>query len=126
MPLVHISMRSGKPDAYRKAIMDGVYQAMRETFSVPEDDQFMAITEHEASNFRVGKSYLDIERTDDVVYIQISARDSRTAEQKKALYARIAELLSKDPGLRPEDAFVNFIGGVKEDWSLGNGLAQYA
>ena len=126
MPLVHISLRSGKTDAYRQAIIDGVYQAMRDTFSVPEDDQFMTVTEHGASNFRIGKSYLDIERSDDVVFIQISAMNSRTAEQKKALYARIAELLSKDPGLRPEDAFINIIEGVKENWSLGHGVATYA
>jgi len=93
---------------------------------VPEDDQFMTVTEHDSSNFRIGKSYLDIERSDDVVFIQISAMKSRTPEQKKALYARIAELLSKDPGLRPEDAFINIIEGVKENWSLGNGVAQYA
>lgn len=126
MPLVHISLRMGKSDAYRQAIFDGVYQAMRETFSVPEDDQFMTITEHDPSNFRYGASYLDIPRTDDVVFIQISAMNSRTAEQKKALFARIVELLSKDPGMRPEDIFVNILEGVKENWSLGNGIAQYA
>lgn len=126
MPLVHISLRIGKSDAYRQAIFDGVYQAMRDTFSVPEDDQFMTITEHDPSNFRYGASYLDILRTDDVVFIQISAMNSRTAEQKKALFARIVELLSKDPGMRPEDVLVNILEGVKENWSLGNGIAQYA
>ena len=126
MPLVHISLRTGKTDAYRQAIFDGVYQAMRDTFNVPEDDQFMTITEHEPSNFRYGASYLDIARSDDVIFVQISAMNSRTAEQKKALFARIAELLSQNPGLRPEDVFVNIIEGVKENWSLGNGIAQYA
>ncbi|MFY0611859.1 MAG: tautomerase family protein [Hyphomicrobiaceae bacterium] len=126
MPLVHISMRSGKSAAYKKAIFDGVYLAMRETFSVPEDDQFMTISEHGAENFRYGATYLDIARSDDLVFIQISARDSRTADQKKALYRRLAELLSQDPGMRSEDVFVNIVEGVKENWSLGCGLAQYA
>ena len=35
MPLTRISLRRGKPAAYRKAILDGLYQAMRETFDVP-------------------------------------------------------------------------------------------
>lgn len=126
MPLVHISLRTGKSDAYRQAIFDGIYQAMRDTFNVPEDDQFMTITEHESSNFRYGESYLDIARSDDVIFVQISAMNSRTAEQKKALFARIVELLSQNPSLRPEDVFVNIIEGVKENWSLGNGIAQYA
>ena len=44
MPLIHISLRAGKPEAYRQAIFDGLYRAMRETLNVPEDDQFMTIT----------------------------------------------------------------------------------
>ncbi len=126
MPLLHISLRAGKPESYRQAIFDSLYQAMRDTFDVPEDDQFMTITEHDPANFRYGASYLDVPRSDDLVYIQISARNSRTAEQKKALYRRIAELLAQSPGIRPEDVFVNLLEGVKENWSLGQGLAQYA
>lgn len=126
MPLLHISLRAGKPESYRQAILDSLYQAMRDTFDVPEDDQFMTITEHDAANFRYGASYLDITRSDDLLYIQISAMNSRTAEQKKALYRQIAALLGENPGIRPEDVFVNLIEGVKENWSLGNGLAQYA
>ncbi|MFG1344326.1 tautomerase family protein [Xanthobacter autotrophicus DSM 431] len=126
MPLVHISLRAGKSDAYRQAIFDSLYRAMRETFNVPEDDQFMTIREHDAANFRYGASYLGIARSDDLVLIQISVMNTRTVEQKKALFRRIAELLGEDPGVRPEDVFVNLVEGTKENWSLGNGLAQYA
>ena len=126
MPLVHIAMRSGKSDAYRQAIFDGIYRAMRETFSVPEDDQFMTITQHDAADFRYGASYFGIARSADLVLIQISAMNTRTLEQKKALFATIAARLGENPGLRPEDVFVNLIEGARENWSLGHGLAQYA
>jgi phenylpyruvate tautomerase PptA (4-oxalocrotonate tautomerase family) len=126
MPLAHISLRSGKPEAYRQAIFDGLYRALRETFSVPEDDQFMAITEHDAANFRYGASYLGVARSDDLVLIQVTANNTRTIEQKKALFRRIAELLSESPGIRPEDVFVSLVEVAKENWSLGHGLAQYA
>jgi 4-oxalocrotonate tautomerase len=126
MPLLHISMRAGKPQAYRQAICDSLYRAMRETFNVPEDDQFMAITEHEAANFRYGASYLDVARSDDLVFIQITANNTRSVEQKKALFRRIAHLLGESPGIRPQDVFVSLVEVVKENWSLGNGLAQYA
>ena len=126
MPLLHISLRAGKPESYRQAIFDSLYRAMRETFNVPEDDQFMTITEHDAANFRYGASYLDIGRSDDLVFIQISAMNTRTAEQKKMLFRRIAELLGESPGIRSEDVFVNLVEGAKENWSLGHGLAQYA
>lgn len=126
MPLVHISLRAGKPEAYRQALCDGIYGALRETFNVPEDDQFMTVTQHEAADFRYGASYGGISRSDDVVFIQISAMNTRTPEQKKALYRAIADKLTASPGVRPEDVFVNLIEGVRDNWSLGNGLAQYA
>jgi 4-oxalocrotonate tautomerase len=126
MPLIHISLRAGKPETYRQAIFDSLYRAMRETLNVPEDDQFMTITEHDAANFRYGASYLGIARSDDLVYIQITVFNTRTVEQKKALFRRIAELLGERPGLRPEDVFVTVLDAAKENWSVGHGLAQFA
>ena len=125
MPLIHINLLAGKPEAYRQAIFDSLYRAMREALNVPEDDQFMTITEHDAANFRHGSAY-GVPRTEDTVYIQIAVFDSRTAEQKKALYKRIAELLGKSPGVRPENVFVQVLPAAKENWSVGHGLAQFA
>jgi 4-oxalocrotonate tautomerase len=126
MPLTHISLREGTSEEYRQAIFESVYQAMRETFNVPENDQFMTISEHGAANFRFGANYLGIERSDKLVLIQITANNTRTVEQKKALFARIVERLQDEPGLRPEDVFINLVEVVKENWSFGNGIAQYA
>jgi phenylpyruvate tautomerase PptA (4-oxalocrotonate tautomerase family) len=125
MPLVHISMRAGKPEAYRQAILDGLYRAMREALNVPDGDQFMTINEVEAANFRCGSAY-GVNRSDDAVMIQITVFASRTAEQKKALYRRIADLLGDNPGIRPEDVFVNVLDAPAENWSVGNGVAQFA
>lgn len=125
MPLVHISLRAGKPEAYRQAIFDSVYRSMRETLNVPEGDQFMTISEHNAANFRHGSAF-GIARSDDLVFIQITVFNTRTREQKKALFRRTAELLSESPGIRPEDVFVNVLEAAKENWSVGHGLAQFA
>jgi phenylpyruvate tautomerase PptA (4-oxalocrotonate tautomerase family) len=125
MPLIRVSLRRGKPAAYRQAILDGLYEAMRETLNVPEGDQFMTISEHDAANFRYGAAF-GIARSDDLVYIQITVFDTRTVDQKKALFRRIAELLRESPGIRPEDVFVNVFAAAKENWSVGNGLAQFA
>jgi phenylpyruvate tautomerase PptA (4-oxalocrotonate tautomerase family) len=124
MPLIHINLRAGKPETYRQAIFDGLYRAMREVLNVPEDDQFMTMTEHEAANLRTGTAY-GVARSDDVVYIRIIVFDTRTAEQKKALFKRTAELLGKDPGIRPEDIFITILPSAKENWSVGHG-AQFA
>ena len=87
MPLVHIALRAGKPEAYRQALFDGVYRALRETFNVPEDDQFMTITEHEAANFRYGATYMNIARSDDLVFIQITANNTRPGSEEGAVPA---------------------------------------
>jgi 4-oxalocrotonate tautomerase len=125
MPITHISMRAGKPEAYRQAILDSLYRALREALNVPEHDQFMTITEHDGANFRYGP-YLGIARSDDLLFIQITVFNTRTFEQKTALDRRIAELLGESPGVRPEDVFVYVLEAAKENWSLGHGLAQFA
>jgi 4-oxalocrotonate tautomerase len=126
MPLVRVSLRSGKSAGYKQAIGDGIYQAMRETFNVPEEDRFVIVSEHSESEFQFSRTYLDIVRSDDLVIIQITANNTRTVDQKKALFARIAELLSQDPGLRKQDIFINLVEVAKENWSFGDGIAQYA
>jgi 4-oxalocrotonate tautomerase len=126
MPLVRVSLRAGKSADYKRAIGDSVYKAMLETFDVPKEDRFVVVSEHAESEFQFSRTYLDIVRSDDLVIIQITANNTRTVEQKKALFARIAELLSQEPGLRKQDVFINLVEVAKENWSFGNGIAQYA
>jgi len=125
MPLVRIDLRKGKPADYKKAIGDGIYRAMRETFTVPDEDRFMVVTEHEEDGFFYSKSYFNIDRTDDLVVIQLTVTNSRNRNQKQALFARIVELLAEQPGVRPQDVFINLLEVDKENWSFGNGFAQY-
>ncbi|MGA7407209.1 MAG: tautomerase family protein, partial [Pseudolabrys sp.] len=108
-----------------KAIGEAIYRAMRETFVVPDEDRFMVVTEHDEDGFFYSKTYLSIERTDDLVLIQLTVTNSRNVDQKKALFSRIVELLAQQPGLRPQDVFINLVEVEKENWSFGNGIAQY-
>jgi phenylpyruvate tautomerase PptA (4-oxalocrotonate tautomerase family) len=126
MPLTRISLRRGKPAAYRRAVADNVYAAMRETFEVPDDDRFMVVTEHDEADFTYGRRYLGIDRSDDLLIIQLTVSNTRTVEQKKALYRTIVQRLAEDPGVRPQDVFISLVEVGKENWSFGNGEAQYA
>ncbi|HEX7920638.1 MAG TPA: tautomerase family protein [Bradyrhizobium sp.] len=125
MPLTRVSLRRGKPAAYRKAILESLYRAMRETFDVPEGDRFMTISEHDDDDFAYGADYLGIRRSDDLVIIQITISNTRPVAQKQKLYRRIAERLTESPGLRTEDIFINLVEVLPENWSFGNGEAQY-
>ena len=125
MPLIRISLRAGKPASYRRAVAESIYGALRETFNVPENDFFATISEHDGADFIYDPRYFGIERTDDLVLIQLTVSNTRTVDQKKALYQRIVERVSERPGLRPQDVFLNLVEVAKENWSFGNGIAQY-
>jgi 4-oxalocrotonate tautomerase len=126
MPLVRIDLMEGKSVEYRREVGDGIYRAMVEAIGVPEGDRFQVITEHTPDTLVHDPRYLDIERSDDVLFIQITLNVGRTLEQKKALYARLVQRLSERPGVRPEDVVVNLVEVPRENWSWGNGEAQYA
>ena len=126
MPLVRIALRKGTTPEFRRRLSDSVHRAMVEAIKIPEADRFQIITEHDEGGLVYDPTYLGIARSDAVVLIQITISAGRTLEVRKALFARIAALLAESPGLRPEDVFVNLIEVAKENWSFGNGLAQYA
>ncbi len=127
MPLVRITVPKGKSHEHRKAISQGVQDALVETFNVPKDDLFQIITEGAPQAEIVHTpSYLGIAYTNDFVVIQLTVSDTRTLEQKKQLFRRIADHLSERAGLRREDVFINLVEVKKENWSFGMGEAQYA
>lgn len=126
MPLVRIALIKGKPQSYKNAIGESIHRALMETISVPALDRFQVFSEHDRGDLIYDPEYLGIKRGDGIVLIQITISSGRTLAQKRALFARIAELLQQGPGIRKEDVFINLLEVAKENWSFGNGEAQYA
>lgn len=126
MPLVRISLRKGKPADFGKRIGAVVYQTMVDTINVPVHDNFLVITEHDSDGLIYDPEYQNIARTDEVVFIQITLNEGRTMEMKKLFYQTLAERLNQELGLRMEDILINLVEVKKENWSFGNGIAQYA
>jgi phenylpyruvate tautomerase PptA (4-oxalocrotonate tautomerase family) len=93
MPLVRIDLRQGTSPEYRKAIADGVHQAMIEALAIPPDDRFQVITEHPPEGLIFDPQYLGVQRSDKVVFVQITMSTGRKPQQKRKLFKRIAELL---------------------------------
>lgn len=125
MPLVRIDLRKGKSPEYVRAVGEAVHRAMVEVLDVPGRDHFQVINEHDAQHLIYDPAYLDVNRTDDVVFVQIVLSAGRDVAKKQSFYARVAELLHKKPGLRKEDVVINLVEDKREDWSFGNGLASY-
>jgi 4-oxalocrotonate tautomerase len=126
MPLVRVSVPAGKAASYLAAIGESIHQAMVETINIPAGDRFQIFTEHEKGTLVIDGDYLAIQRSAEAILVQITISAGRSVQLKKALFARIAERLGESPGLRKEDVIVNLVEVAKENWSFGNGIAQYA
>ena len=126
MPLVRIDLQKGKDASYRRKAGQGVYEAMVAHTGVPKNDHFQIIAEHAAENFVFDPDYLGIHRSSDLIMVQIFFNEGRSVAQKQALYKAIAEGLSAELQVRQEDVFITLVEVKKENWSFGNGIAQYA
>ena len=126
MPFARIDLLEGKSADYRRVISDVVYDAMISALNALKDDRFQVITEHPEGELIADPNFFGIRRTKDCVFIQVTMNEGRTLEQKRAFYKTIADGLNARLGLRREDVFINLIEIKKENWSFGNGVAQYA
>jgi phenylpyruvate tautomerase PptA (4-oxalocrotonate tautomerase family) len=125
MPLVRIDLLVGKAAEYREQVGQIVYRAMMETLGVPQNDRFQVITEHDRTGLQFDRTYLGIQRSDDCIFLQITLNTGRTLEAKQRFYKAVADGLHEGLQLRREDVLINLVEVRKEDWSFGNGEAQY-
>jgi phenylpyruvate tautomerase PptA (4-oxalocrotonate tautomerase family) len=121
MPFARIDLARGKPAAYRATVADVVYEGIVEVLKAPDGDRFMVIGEHEPENFVFDPNFLDIPRTPDLIYIQVTSTVGNTKEQKLAFFRRMADELNRRLGVRREDVFISLVFVGREDWSFGNG-----
>jgi phenylpyruvate tautomerase PptA (4-oxalocrotonate tautomerase family) len=126
MPLVRIDLMQGKPVEFRRRVGEIVYQTMMDTINVPPKDNFQIITEYDEDGLVYDPEYLNIQRTPGIILIQITLNEGRTVELKKTFYKRLAERLHEKLDVRMEDVFISLVEVKKENWSFGNGIAQYA
>ncbi len=126
MPLVRIDLPKGKPEPYQATVGNVVYEAMVSVLNVPKNDRFFVITEHPQSELVIDPTYLGIQRTTECILIQLTLNSGRSVDMKKAFYKAVADGLHEQVGLRREDVFINLVEVPKENWSFGNGEAQYA
>jgi 4-oxalocrotonate tautomerase len=125
MPFVRIFLRPGTTPEYRKALGDGVHRALVEAIAIPPDDRFLVISEHAGSDLTFDPQYLGVHRSDRFVLVQITLSAGRKPQQKRNLFKRIAEILAELPGLPPQDLMTVLVETAWENWSFGNGEAQY-
>ena len=126
MPLVRIDLLEGKTAEFKSQLGELVYESMLETIGIPEEDKFVVVNDLKAEELIFSTNYLGVDRTEGIVIIQITMNEGRTTEVKKALYKTVADKLNNQFDIRKEDVFNNLVEVNKENWSFGNGIAQYA
>jgi phenylpyruvate tautomerase PptA (4-oxalocrotonate tautomerase family) len=126
MPLVRVDIKNNQDPTFAKRVGKLIYTAMRTTIGVPENDNFQILAEHDDNHFIYDPTFLGINRTDNLVIIQITLMEGRTTEQKKLLYKTIADSLNTELAVRLEDVFINLVEVKRENWSFGHGIAQFA
>ncbi len=125
MPLVRIDVVEGRrtPEQLRR-LADAVQEVMLDVFAAPPGDRYQVITEHRPGQVICEDTGLGIERTDDLVVLQVF-QQGRSEDQKRALYAGLAGHLQEAAGLSPSDLVVSVATNTREDWSFGLGRAQF-
>ena len=125
MPLVRIDVVEGRRTREElRLLADTVQDVMLQVFAAPPRDRYQVVTEHRPGQLICEDTGLGLERTDDLVVLQVF-QQGRSEQQKRALYAELAARLDKATGLAPADLIVSVVGNTREDWSFGLGRAQF-
>jgi phenylpyruvate tautomerase PptA (4-oxalocrotonate tautomerase family) len=125
MPLVRVELPAGKPAEYRAAVGEAIQQAMHAALKIPLEERFHIFTEHAPADLVIDPTFLGIDRSADATVIQVTLNEGRDADMKSRFYRTLADGLRERVGLRPEDLVVNLVEVKRENWSFGNGKAQF-
>ena len=116
MPLVRIEIEKGFTPEYKKAIHDGVHQALVDAIKIPEEDRRQRLYELDSANFE------HTGRSKQYTIIEITMFKGRSNEAKKALYRKIVDLLEVNPGIPRNDIAIIIHEPALENWGIRGGL----
>jgi len=124
VPLIVVDLIAGRSVEQVQALLDAVHDAVVEALDVPQRDRYQIVHEHDPTWMVVQDTGLGIERSRDVVIIQVTSRP-RPREQKVALYQLVCQQLESRCGTSPRDVMITIVENTDEDWSFGHGRAQF-
>jgi len=124
MPLIRIDAIAGRTPEQVKQLLDAADRAMLTAFQVPERDRYQVYEEHAPAHFIVQDTGLGIARTDQVIVVTVVSRP-RSQEAKQKFYSELCRELKDACGMEASDVMVSIVINTDEDWSFGNGRAQF-
>ena len=125
MPFVRISLPKKLSLETKNTISESIHQSLIAEFNIPAADYFHVIEELESHQIKYPESYLDISHSDEIIYVQITAGQGRTLEQKKKLYHQIATRIAASTEILINNVIIVLLeNNGLENWSFGNGEIQ--
>src|ERR1700737_1934056 len=115
MPLVKLYLRKGKPPEYVRSVADAVHEALVAAANVPADDWFQIIQQLEDDRLIANPSYAGVNRSRDLIIVEITLNIGRTVEIKKNLYAEIVSRIGRAADVRPDDVLISLVEGGREN-----------
>jgi hypothetical protein len=124
MPLIRFDIIEGRTDAEITNLLDAAHRAVLTAFAVPQRDRYQVVTEHKPSRIVAQDTGLGIPRTRNLVLVSVVTRQ-RSQASKRIFYAELCRELKEACDVESSDVIVSFTTNSDEDWSFGNGVAQY-
>ncbi|OCB73374.1 tautomerase family protein [Flavobacterium piscis] len=125
MPFVRISLPKKLSLETKNTISASIHESLIAEFNIPKDDYFHVIEELEPHQIKYPESYLGISHSEDIIYVQITAGQGRTLEQKKKLYHQITTRISTSTEILINNVIIVLLeNNGLENWSFGNGEIQ--
>lgn len=116
MPLVKIEIIKGKTPEHKKALSDGIHQALVDAFQIPENDRLQRLYELDRADFEIPPY-----RTENFTLVELTVFKGRSLDAKRKLYQVIVENLEKDPGVKPTDILIVVHEPPLENWGVAGG-----
>ena len=116
MPLVKIEMLEGKSPEYKKALLDGVHQALVDALKIPDFDRMQRLYELDKDHFEISSN-----RSEDFILIELTIFQGRSFEAKKNLYKAIVDNLKKVLNIKGTDILIVINEPPLENWGVSGG-----
>lgn len=124
MPMMRIDMFRGRTKDEIKQILDISYEVASKEFHLLPRDRYQIVTQHDPEEMIIEDVGLNFKRTANFLMFSLTS-SPRELKDKENFYSSLVKRLHDETGISPEDVMINITSNTKEDWSFGNGEAQF-
>lgn len=121
MPFIRTNVPHHMPATTRQAVVQGIHDALVQSIGMPVDELFNMVASYQPEDFACSRTFNGVNRSAEVVVVEITLRRGRSDAMKRALYDLIARNLHTGAGVSPSDVLIFMHENDYSDWSVGEG-----